>query len=93
MGKIAARLRGKTPIPTWRRNVFRQLLRVVWTRWTDHDERSEEGNKHFMLAQKRGTASELEGGIGYPMSRTSLQSVEVGAGSGSMSWSALSWKK
>ena len=30
----------------------------VTSRCTDHDERSEEGNKHLILAQKRGMASE-----------------------------------
>ena len=86
MGKIAAQLQGKTQIPTWRRNVFRQLLLVVWIRCTDHDERSEEGNKHFILAQERGMASEPAEGTGHPMSWTALQSLEVGVGSGSMSW-------
>ena len=52
MGKIAAQRQGNTQLPTWRRNVFRQQLLVVWTRCTDHDERSEEGNEHFILAQK-----------------------------------------
>ena len=86
MGKAAAQLQGKPQVPTWRRNVLRQLLLVVWTLCTDHDERSEEGNKQIIHAQKNGIASELEEGTGHTTSWSSLQSLEVRAGSGSMSW-------
>ena len=49
--------------------------------------RSEKGNKQFIFAQKYDVASEFEEGSGLAMSWTSLQSLELGAGSGSMSWS------
>ena len=91
-------LQGKTQIPTWRRNVFRQLLFVVWTLCTDHDEISEEGKKYFILSGKRGMASEPEEGTGHPLSWTSLQRMEVAAGSGKggtkqKEHGALNWKK
>ena len=54
---------------------------------TDHDERSEKGNKQFMyFAQKYDAASKFEERSVLTMSWTSFQSLEVGAGSGSMSW-------
>ena len=40
-----------TQIPTWRWNVLRQLLLVVWTHCTDRDERSEKGNKLVIVEQ------------------------------------------
>ena len=59
---------------------------MVWTHCKDHDERYEKGSKQVIFAQKYDVALELEEGTGLAMSWTSLQSLEVGAGSGSMSW-------
>ena len=54
---------------------------------TLHGSRREirKGKKRFIFAQKYDVASEPEEGTGLAMSWTSLQSLEVGAGSGSMS--------
>ena len=57
---------------------------------TLHGSRREIGRgkqAHCSCTKIRVTASELEEGTGHPVSWTSIQSVEVGAGSGSMSWS------
>ena len=61
---------------------------MVGTHCTDCDERSDERNKQIVPAQKQCMASEPEGN-GHTMSWTSLQSLEVGAGSGSVSWSGV----
>ena len=63
-----------------------QLFLMVWTHSTDHDERSQKGNKQFIFAQTYDVAREPEEETGLAVFLTSLQSLEMGAGSGSMFW-------
>ena len=44
---------------------------------TDHDERSEKGNKQVIFPRKYDVASELEERTGLALSRTSFQILEV----------------
>ena len=55
---------------------------MVWTHCTDHDERSEKGNKQFIFCTKNDAASELEGGTGL----ADVMDVVSEFGGGSRQW-------
>ena len=84
--RLLRNCKAKHKFPHGDETYFAGYFFVVRSYFTYHDDRSEDGNKQIVPALKYGMASEPTKGTGHAMSWTALQSLEVGAGSGSMSW-------